>query len=107
MAVKEFMLSLQVWIGAVGGIVGTALGLYNFFRARKKEDELARTEGADWNRWVEFLSSQQNNPAQIVFMPETGSDEHKWAERMVAKNMLRRLSRGMGYSVMGSQQDDF
>ena len=91
--------TLQVWVGAVGGVVGTALGFFNFLDARRKEREKKRTEDADWQRWVGFLADQAASAATIAFQPESGSENHRWAERMVARGMLRRESHGRFYTI--------
>jgi hypothetical protein len=76
--------------GALGGLIGTGLGLYNLWRGHAREEAAKRTEEADWQRWVEFIAEQGGSPARLAYRPAPGSDDHKWAERMVAKGMLHR-----------------
>ena len=95
----ELVASLQVWIGAVGGTLGSVLGIYNFVQIRNREKRESESEKADWRRWVEFLGSQRDVPGVLVLSPEPGSDKHLWAERMVARGMLQRTHYGRFYKI--------
>ena len=95
----ELVASLQVWIGAVGGTLGSVLGIYNFVQIRNREKRESESEKADWGRWVEFLGSQRNVPGALILNPEAGSDQHLWAERMVSRGMLQRTVHGHFYKI--------
>ncbi len=85
-------------LGALGGLIGTVLGIYNFVHARRKEQRGRASEEADWQRYIalraEMLSSDGN-----VLVPDEGSDEHRWAERMVARGLLHRSAGATHYTL--------
>jgi hypothetical protein len=87
-------------LGVLGGLVGTGLGIYNFFHARRQEQRARATEEQDWQMYValraDMLAADGN-----VFVPDFGSDEHRWAERMVANGLLKRSAGGAYYQLAG------
>lgn len=98
---KHLAEALKDVVSMIGALVGAVLGIYNLWRAHVREQVAQRAEATDWQRWVEFIAAQREHPATLVFQPEPGSDNHKWAERMVARGMLERQGRGVGYSIRG------
>jgi hypothetical protein len=94
-------------VGAPGGVIGTALGIYNYVHARRKEvREQAEKEAAkeqeqrEWEFYADFLRASREG---YIAKPEDGSEGHKVAEKFVAKGMLTRLLGGMGYAIPGQQ----
>jgi hypothetical protein len=92
---------------ALLGAIGTALGIYNFFHARRREArEQAEKEAAkeqeerEWTYYVDFLKASREG---YIAKPEDGSEGHKIAERFVARGMLVRLPGSMGYAIPGQQ----
>ena len=83
-------------LGAAGGLIGTGLGLYNFFHTRSKERGERKRDEADWQVYLS-LRTEMKLANGDVFVPDEDSDEHKWAERMVAKGLLVRGVGGIGY----------
>jgi hypothetical protein len=87
-------------LGALGGFVGTGLGVYNFLHARRQEQRARATEEQDWQMFVALradLLAENGN----AFVPDFGSDEHRWAERMVTKGLLKRSAGGAYYVLAG------
>ncbi len=76
-------------VGVVGGILGTALGIYNLIVARQKEKHSRRGQEEDWQKYIGLVKNMTENRAN-TFSPEIGSDDHRWAERMVEKGLLCR-----------------
>jgi len=72
---------------------GLSLVCTIFSKPEKRQEEM------DWAMYVEHIRKQKNNPAPIVIMPKLGSEEHKWAERMVAKGFLERNPLLLGYCL--------
>jgi hypothetical protein len=74
-------------LGALGGLIGTGLGIYNFVHARRQEQRTRANETNDWQMYsalrTEMLASNGD-----VYLPNEGSTEHQWAERMVARGLL-------------------
>ena len=65
------------------------------------EKEAAREkEEREWKFFTDFLQVSREG---YILMPEDGSEEHRMAERFVAKGMLERLPSGDGYAVPGQQ----
>lgn len=95
----EITIILKNWIAIIAAAAGLILSLYNFFKARKAEGAEKRQEEMDWAMYVEHIRKQRSNPAPIVIMPELGSEEHKWAERMVGKGFLERNPLLLGYCL--------
>jgi hypothetical protein len=62
-------------------------------------DEKEMEERA-WALYSEFYKVSQEG---YVLMPEPGSEQHRLAERLVAKGMLQRMPPGMGYAIPGQQ----
>lgn len=93
-------LVVKIW-GAVFGSIGVALGLYNLLYTKRKENKEKRDEENDWNRLAEVRASLGEKSANL-FQPEFGSEDHKWAERMVSKGYLYRLGLGLdhGYTLV-------
>jgi len=92
-------------IGALGGVIGTILGVYNFVHARRKESrELKEKETAKeqeqrvWKFYSDFLPASREG---LVLKPDVGSEQHMMAEGLVAKGMLIRLPNMGGYAVPG------
>ena len=84
--------------GAAGGLIGTALGLYNFVHARRQERRARADEKKDWQMFL-ALRAELGRTDGNAYMPDEGSTEHRWAERMVAKNLLDRGVDGIGYTL--------
>ena len=85
-------------LGALGGLIGTGLGVYNFVHARKQERRARASEENDWQTYV-TLRAEMERTGGSAFMPDEGSDEHRWAERMVAKGLLDRSPGGITYTM--------
>jgi hypothetical protein len=85
-------------LGAVGGIVGTALGVYNFNHARKKERRERENEEKDWQMYL-ALRAELKRAGGNAYTPDEGSEGHQWAERMVAKGQLERGLGGVYYTL--------
>jgi hypothetical protein len=85
-------------LGALGGLIGTGLGIYNFVHARRQEQRTRANEKNDWQVYsalrTEMLAGNGN-----VYVPNEGSTEHQWAERMVARGLLDRDIGGIGYTL--------
>jgi hypothetical protein len=90
-------------LGAVGGVIGTVLGIYNFKQARKKERLEREGEENDWQMYL-ALRAEMNRTGGNAFTPAEGSDEHRWAERMVKKGLLERGLGGIYYTLSGRSQ---
>ncbi len=85
-------------LGAVGGLIGTALGIYNFLHARGKERRARANEEQDWQIYLALRAEMGRNDGN-AFMPDEGSEQHRWAERMVAKGLLDRGTGGIYYTM--------
>lgn len=85
-------------LGAIGGIIGTVLGVYNFNRARKKEKLEREGEEEDWQMLLAMRAEMQKTGGNAL-TPAEGSDLHRWAERMVKKGMLERGLGGVYYTL--------
>ena len=85
-------------LGAVGGLVGTALGVYNFVHARRRERRARADEEQDWQIYLAVREGMGQTGGN-AFMPDEGSDQHRWAERMVAKGHLDRGTGGIYYTM--------
>ena len=92
-------------IGALGGVIGTVLGVYNFVHARRKETrELQEKEAAKeqeqrmWKFYTDFLPVSREGR---VLRPDVGSEQHMMAESLVARGMLIRLPNMGGSAVPG------
>jgi hypothetical protein len=85
-------------LGALGGFVGTGLGIYNFIHARRQERSAREAEEKDWRMSLTLRVGMLVTDAN-AFVPDEGSEEHRWAERMVAKNLLHRGVDGNGYTL--------
>jgi hypothetical protein len=64
--------------------------------AEKEADEEQRA-------WELYAGLYKASCEGLVLQPEVGSEEHRLAERLVAKGMLERLPPGMGYAIPGQQ----
>ena len=85
-------------LGAAGGLIGTGLGLYNFVHARRQERRARADEKKDWQTYLAVrveLGGTDGN----AYMPDEGSAEQRWAERMVAKGLLDRGPGGISYTM--------
>jgi hypothetical protein len=49
-----------------------------------------------WAMCVAYIKRQHESPTAIYISPEIGSEEHKWAEGMVAKGFLERAPLMLG-----------
>ena len=85
-------------LGALGGLIGTGLGIYNFVHARRQERRTHATEEKDWQIYV-ALRAEMVRTGGNAFTPDEGSDQHRWAERMVAKGLLDRGTGGIYYTM--------
>ncbi len=83
-------------LAAVGGIFGSALGIYNFNHARKKEKGERESEERDWQLYVQLRSDMEGSGGNVL-APDNGSDQHRWAERMVERGKLERTAEGSYY----------
>lgn len=84
-------------IGLLLGVIGSALGLYNFFHARRKEKRAFQIEEEDWAFYTRIC--EENKRGSIHFV-EDGSEEHRRCERLVAKGLLERMPNA-GYVAAG------
>jgi hypothetical protein len=84
-------------LGALGGLAGTSLGIYNFVHARRQERRANAAEEKDWEMFLRLRADMlgTNN----AYVPEEGSAEHRSAERMVAKGWLQRSAEGAYYEI--------
>jgi hypothetical protein len=87
---------VKIW-GAVSGSIGVVLGIYNLLYTKRKENKEKLDEENDWNLLVELRASLGEKSANL-FQPKFGSEEHKWAERMVSKGYLHRLEIGLDHA---------
>jgi hypothetical protein len=85
-------------LGALGGLIGTGLGVYNFVHARRQERRARASEEKDWQIYV-ALRAEIGRTGGNAYMPDEGSEEHRWAERMVAKGLLDRGTGGIYYTM--------
>ena len=85
-------------LGAVCGLIGMALGIYNFIHARKKERRERESEERDWQTYI-ALRAEMNRAGGNAYAPDEGSEQHQWAERMVAKGLLERGLGGIYYTL--------
>lgn len=88
-------LTLKIW-GAISGSVGTALGIYNLISSRRKEKREGQKREEDWQKCIALRQYMQEKGANL-YTPELGSEEHKWAERVVERGLLERGIGGIGY----------
>lgn len=91
-------------LSAAGGLIGTGLGIYNFVHARRKEsrerEEKASAHQEQEEEWQLLASLTEASREGLVFQPEIGSPEYRRAERLVERNKLERLPRGV-YAIPG------
>jgi hypothetical protein len=85
-------------LGGLGGLIGTGLGIYNFVHARHQERHARAAEESDWQRYLALREDLLDGNAD-AWVPDEGSDEHRWAERMVAKGLLARSSGGAFFTL--------
>jgi hypothetical protein len=92
-------------LSALLGSIGAVLGVYNYIHARRKEtreqrerEAASEQEQREWAFYADFYRASREG---LVLKPEDGSENHKLAEKFVAKGMLIRLPLGMGYAVPG------
>lgn len=78
-----------------GEMASAARGLLTLVtsQARKKSD------AADWEFVTDLQQTQRKSPSTLHLMPEPGSEDHKRAERLVAKGLLLRAGRGPAYRI--------
>lgn len=88
-------------LGAVGGVIGTGLGFYNFIHARRKEQDAKIEEENDLNMLAAVMEAHMNQNGVLV-TPAVGSVEWKQAERLVRKGFLARGPSGRGYCIPGA-----
>lgn len=87
------------FLGPITGITGTVLSLYNLISARRKEKLARQHEGEDMEKWFLLVKQAQGNPAPLIWQFTVGSVEHRWAERMVARGLLKRGFRASDYML--------
>jgi hypothetical protein len=75
---------------AIGSLIGTILGIYNFLHTRRKEKEERQQNDADWHKYIVLRAAMKQEKAESFFPDEEDADEQRWAERMVAKGLLER-----------------
>jgi hypothetical protein len=102
---EEADLILKV-VGALGGVMGTALGIYNFRVARKKEAREAeeqRQKDEDRKMYA-ALSAEMDRTGGNSLTADPNSDPQLfwWAERMVSQGLLVRGLGGYFYTLPGS-----
>lgn len=95
----DITIILKNWVAIIAAVAGLLLSLYNFFKARRSEGAAKRQEDGDWAKYVELIKRQRENPTMICINPELGSEEHRWAERMVVKGFLERMPMMLGYKL--------
>lgn len=95
----DITIILKNWVAIIAAVAGLLLSLYNFFKARRAEDAAKRREDEDWAKYVELIKQQRKNPTAICFNPDLGSEDHRWAERMVVKGFLERMPLMLGYTL--------
>jgi hypothetical protein len=66
----------------------------------KKKEAAKEQEQHEWKFYTDFLKASREG---YVLNPEDGSENHRMAEKLVAKGMLEKLPPGMGYDVPGQQ----
>jgi hypothetical protein len=81
-------------LGAVGGLIGTGFGIYNFSVARRKEKQEAQAklqEEKDRQMYAAFRAELERSGGNALTADPTSAPElFWWAERMVAKGLLER-----------------
>ncbi len=81
-------------LGAAGGIIGTAFGIYNFRVARKKERQEAQTqlqEEKDRQMYTALRAELERTGGNALTAdPKSDPELFWWAERMVTKGLLER-----------------
>ena len=91
-------------LGAAGGLIGTALGIYNYIHARKKEgrelEEKSSSQQEQEEEWKLYVGLMEASKDGLLLHPEPSSVEHKRAERLVEKGMLERFPGGY-YGIPG------
>jgi hypothetical protein len=93
-------------LGALGGLIGTVLGIYNYVHARRKEaresevkNNLRQEQEEEWKLYASLTEASKEG---LLLHPDVGSIEHKRAERLVEKGMLERFPGGY-YGIPGQQ----
>jgi hypothetical protein len=90
-------------VGALGGIIGTALGVYNFRTARKKEAREAeeRRQQDEDRKMYEAMRAQmqQSGGSALLADPNSEPELFWWAERMVKQGLLDRGLGGYYYTL--------
>lgn len=87
------------FLTAALSIVGTVLGIYNFRHARRREEIERANEDRDWQMYIALRAEIDKSGGGNAYTPYEGSDEHRWAERMVSKGLLKRGLGGLYYTL--------
>lgn len=90
-------------LGAVGGLIGTVLGIYNFKQARRKEKLEREGEEDAWQMYLALRAEMERRGGNAL-TPAEGSNQHRWAERMVKKGLLERGIGGVYYTLSGKSR---
>jgi hypothetical protein len=103
MEVLDWIIKL---LGALGGLIGTVLGIYNYVHSRRKEGREGKEKKSlrieQEEEWKLYASLTEASKEGLLLHPSTGSVEHKRAERLVERGMLQRFPGGY-YGIPGQQ----
>lgn len=89
----EYITLLSTIVGFVGGI----LGIMSWVNGVKKKYRLIREQDEIWATYIGLHQAFKKNGGN-VWNPDIGSDDHKIAEKMVARGWLERMQ-GVGYCL--------
>lgn len=100
MEVADWLIKI---IGALGGVIGTGLGVYNFRTARKKErreNEDRKRQDEDRKMYTAMRAEMERTGGNgITADPNSDPKLFWWAERMVEQGLLERGLGGHYYTL--------
>lgn len=91
----EYMTLLANIVGFVGGI----LGIVSWVTGMKREKQIQREQDEMWATYIGLHQAFEES-GKNVWNPDIGSDDHRMAEKMVARGFLKPVDGG-GYSLSG------
>lgn len=89
----EYITLLSTIVGFVGGI----LGIVSWVNGVKKEKQIHREQDEMWTTYIGLHHAFEES-GKNVWNPDIGSDDHKIAEKMVARGWLEHVQGG-GYCL--------
>ncbi len=93
------MIILNV-VSTIVALVGGFLGIVSWISGRKKEKEIHQEQEDMWKLYI-YIHNAFNKGNGNVWTPDTGSADHKFAEKMIEKGWLERAPMG-GYCLPGT-----